>query len=56
MCSGLSGVRAPWARYLVLGGGKTGIDAVLHLLSHGVLEERLVCLCERHSSSLLSRR
>ena len=41
MCSGLSGVRAPWARYLVLGGGKTGIDAVLHLLGHGVLEERL---------------
>ena len=41
MCPGLSGVRAPWARYLELGGGKTGIDAVLHLLGHGVLEERL---------------
>ena len=34
-------MRAPWARYLVLGGGKTGIDAVLHLLGHGVREERL---------------
>ena len=41
MMPGLSGVQAPWARYLVLGGGKTGIDAVLHLLGHGVREERL---------------
>ena len=29
-------VREPWSRYVVVGAGRTGIDAVLHLLDNGV--------------------
>ena len=33
---GLTGIRNPPKNYLVIGGGKTGIDAVLYLMDHGV--------------------
>ena len=39
--NGLSSVARPWDRYLVVGGGKTGIDAVLHLLDHGTDPDRI---------------
>lgn len=37
----LAGIRRPWRRYVVIGGGKTGMDAVLFLLDHGVGPERI---------------
>ncbi|MEQ8797973.1 MAG: hypothetical protein RJQ08_07185 [Salinisphaeraceae bacterium] len=37
----LSAIRQPWERYVVIGGGKTGIDAVLYLLGRGVAAERI---------------
>ena len=33
---GLTGIRNTPKNYLVIGGGKTGIDAVLYLMDHGV--------------------
>ena len=33
---GLTGIRNNPKNYLVIGGGKTGIDAVLYLMDHGV--------------------
>ena len=38
--NGLSSVAQPWDRYLIVGGGKTGIDAVLFLLDHGLDPDR----------------
>jgi len=34
--NGLTGIRNTPKNYLVIGGGKTGIDAVLYLIDHGV--------------------
>lgn len=34
--NGLSNLSKPYPHYLIIGGGKTGIDATLHLLDHGV--------------------
>jgi len=34
--NGLASITTPWPHYLVIGGGKTGIDAMLFLLDHGV--------------------
>ena len=34
--NGAASIRSPWERYVVLGAGKTGIDAVLFLLSQNV--------------------
>ncbi len=33
--------RTPWSRYVVIGGGKTGIDAILHLLKCNVAAEKI---------------
>ena len=41
---GLSTVRESVDCYVIVGGGKTGIDAVLHLLDHGVNPDRIVWL------------
>ena len=38
----LADVRAPWARYVVIGAGKTGMDALLFLLDRGVEPDRIV--------------
>ena len=32
----------PWARYVIIGAGKTGIDAVLFLLDRGVAPDRII--------------
>ena len=40
--NGLSSVARPWDRYMVVGGGKTGIDAVLFLLDLG-LDPAKIC-------------
>ena len=37
---GLSGLRSHQKKYLIIGGGKTGIDAVLFLLDHGLDPDR----------------
>lgn len=37
----LADIRQPRERYAVIGGGKTGIDAVLYLLDRGVAAERI---------------
>jgi hypothetical protein len=37
----LAQIRRPWQRYVVIGAGKTGIDAILFLLDQGVAPERI---------------
>ena len=32
----LANIRSPWERYVVIGAGKTGLDALLFLLNRGV--------------------
>lgn len=39
--NGLSSISTPWPHYLVIGGGKTGIDAVLFLLDHGMNPDKI---------------
>jgi len=39
--NGLSSISSPWPHYLVIGGGKTGIDAVLFLLDHGMNPDKI---------------
>nr|MBA3960219.1 NAD(P)/FAD-dependent oxidoreductase [Chloroflexota bacterium] len=39
--NGLPQVKRPWERYVVIGAGKTGIDAILFLLDEGVSPERV---------------
>ncbi|MES1943498.1 hypothetical protein PC39_05270 [Salinisphaera sp. PC39] len=39
--NGLAHIRRAWERYVVIGGGKTGMDAVLFLLDHGVAPGRI---------------
>ena len=40
--NGLSDVRSPWEKYVVLGAGKTGIDAVLFLISQNVNPDKIL--------------
>ena len=40
--NGLSRVCAPWEKYVILGSGKTGIDAVLFLLNHGIDPKQII--------------
>lgn len=39
--NGLPQVKRPWERYVVVGAGKTGIDAILFLLGQGVSPDRI---------------
>ena len=39
--NGLADVRRPWDHYIIVGAGKTGIDAILFLLDNGVAPERI---------------
>jgi hypothetical protein len=39
--NGLPQIKRPWQRYVVIGAGKTGIDAVLFLLDQGVSPDRI---------------
>ncbi len=39
--NGLATLKRPWSRYVVIGAGKTGMDAVLHLLDQGVAPKRI---------------
>ena len=45
--SSLPGIRHPYQRYTIVGGGKTGIDACLWLLDHGVDPKRLQWIVPR---------
>jgi len=40
--NGLMNVRSPWEKYVVIGAGKTGIDAVLFLLNQNVDEDKIL--------------
>jgi len=40
--NGLINIRAPWEKYVVLGAGKTGIDAVLFLLNQNVEPDNII--------------
>lgn len=40
--NGLCDVRSPWEKYVVLGAGKTGIDAVLFLLGQNVNPDKIL--------------
>ena len=37
----LSCISSPWKRYVVIGGGKTGIDAILYLMKNSVNPDRV---------------
>jgi len=39
--NGLANISSPLPHYLVIGGGKTGIDAVLYLLDHGMNPDKI---------------
>ena len=39
--NGLARLQGPWKRYTVIGAGKTGLDALLHLIDQGVAPENL---------------
>ena len=52
--NGLSRLQRPWARYVVIGAGKTGIDAVLFLLERGVEPDR-VCWVVSNQAWLFNR-
>jgi hypothetical protein len=39
--NGLPQVKRPWERYVIIGAGKTGIDAILFLLDEGVSPDRI---------------
>jgi len=39
--NGLADIKNPWEKYMVIGAGKTGLDALLYLLDHGVDPERI---------------
>ena len=45
----LAEVKAPWKRYVVIGAGKTGLDALSYLLDHGVDQERIVWIVSNDS-------
>lgn len=38
----LAEIKTPWERYVVIGAGKTGLDALSYLLNHGVNQEKIV--------------
>ena len=40
--NGLIDIRSPWEKYVVLGAGKTGIDAILFLLNQNVEADKIV--------------
>ena len=40
--NGLVDIKKPWKRYVVIGAGKTGIDAILYLLDNKVDSQRIV--------------
>ena len=37
----LSRLKKPWKKYIVIGAGKTGVDAILHLLDEGLKPDRI---------------
>ena len=39
--NGVANIKSPWERYIVLGAGKTGIDAVLFLLNQNVNPDKI---------------
>jgi len=43
----LSRLARPWERYVVIGAGKTGIDAVLHLLDSGVDSDNITWIISK---------
>ncbi len=45
--NGLAARTRDWARYVIIGAGKTGMDAVLYLLSDGVSPERISWVISR---------
>ena len=40
--NGIAKLHAPWDKYIILGAGKTGIDAVLFLMNQNVSAERII--------------
>ena len=47
--SGLTAVRASHEEYVIVGGGKTGIDAVLYLVDHGVQPDKIAWIVPNDS-------
>ena len=39
--NGLARLQRPWKRYTIIGAGKTGLDALLHLIDQGVAPENI---------------
>jgi hypothetical protein len=53
--NGLAELDRPWSRYVVIGAGKTGIDALLFLLGRGVDPDRLTWIIS-HDVWLMNRK
>ena len=47
--NGLPRIERPWDRYVVIGAGKTGIDAILFLLEEGVSPDRVQWIVSHHA-------
>jgi len=47
--NGLTRIQKPWQNYVVVGAGKTGIDAVLHLLDLNIDPDRIVWIMPNDS-------
>ena len=47
-------MRGSYSEYVIVGGGKTGIDAVLHLLDHGLHPDR-ICWIVPNDSWFINR-
>ena len=53
--NGLADLEQPWSRYVVIGAGKTGLDALLFLLERGVDPDRLTWIIS-HDVWLMNRK
>ena len=47
--NGLADIKSPWKRYVIIGGGKTGIDAVLHLLDNNIDPDKITWIVPNDS-------
>ena len=47
--NGLAQIKSPWKKYVIIGGGKTGIDAVLHLLDNNVDADKIAWIIPNDS-------
>ena len=47
--NGLADIKKPWKRYVIIGGGKTGLDAIFHLVDNNVDPNKIVWIVPNDS-------